>query len=486
MKAHKNKLQKVDAAKEYRKKLLRQKQDEKNKKKQKTDVHGGVESIESKATFSQCVFNMSNILMGIGLLALPFALKVAGWFGGLLSVLVLGIITWRTSILIGRELNGDPRPRSLFHDNNNNDNSHHSSSSSSKQGQTTPNDSSVIRMRPQISSFPDIARTAYGEFGSFIVSVVLYFELFSCVSIFFVAIGDHLHALYPQLSVAGHSFIAATISLIPTIFLHNARLLSYFSMIGTFATIVVVMAVFFAAVIEGDISEEVAMEADNMDDSSNNDEPTHIFFKPAALPIAFGLVAYCFSGHAIVPNIYNSMQEPQQFERMITVSFIIVIGSCCIVGASGYYMFGSSVLDQVTLSLEKHSSATFLMLILTWLMVLTAFSKVTLTMFPLSLGMEEIISPYLTSDAMSHIISSVIKLVITALAYLVAVYVPSFSYLCALVGMICTMSVSVIFPAAAHYTLFKGKLTFLDKFTDVVFILFGIFIAIVGTVYELS
>jgi hypothetical protein len=58
-----------------------------------------------------------------------------------------------------------------------------------------------------------------------------------------------------------------------------------------------------------------------------------------------------------------------------------------------------------------------------------AFSKVTLTMFPLALGFEEIFTPYLATEGMVNVLSGGIKLVLTLMALLVSLYVPSFSYL---------------------------------------------------------
>lgn len=122
------------------------------------------------------------------------------------------------------------------------------------------------------------------------------------------------------------------------------------------------------------------------------------------------------------------------------------------------------------------------MTILTWLMILTAFSKYTLTMYPLALGMEEIAAPYLSSDFFMKFISSIIKLFFTVLALMVSIFVPSFSFLCALVGMICTMAVSVIFPAAAHLKLFSNSLSTFDKTIDWIFVVVGVVMAIVGTI----
>jgi len=96
--------------------------------------------------------------------------------------------------------------------------------------------------------------------------------------------------------------------------------------------------------------------------------------------------------------------------------------------------------------------------------------------------MEEIFAPYLTSQRMVQIASVTIKLVLTAMALFVAICVPSFSFLCALVGMICTMSVSVVFPAAAHLKLFWPKLNWVDKLLDFIFVVVGTVMAVVGTI----
>ena len=412
---------------------------------------------------------------GVGLLGLPFAMKSAGWGGGLFCLVALGLVTWRTSVLIGREMNGDPRPAAFFDD-------------SPFKSPLPPGSSAEARMRPPVKSFPDIARSAFGESGCIFLSIVLYFELFSCLCIFFISIGDHLHTLFPMISTTTHMVITAICTVLPTVVLRTPRLLSYLSMIGTFSTVAVVFAVVFAAVFEGDISASVAQGSrkrlleEATTDSAGGHQSMHTFWRTSGLPMSMGLIAYCFSGHAIVPSIYSSMQRPQDFERMIDVTFLIVGAACLAVGFSGYYMFGDAVLDQVTLSLEENSSAVVAMKILTWLIILTSFSKYILTMYPLSLGMEEIIAPSLTSEFFMKFASSATKLVLTVLALIVSIYVPSFNFVCALVGMVCTMSVSVIFPAAAHLKMFGWKLGFLEKLIDWVFVIVGVAIAIVGTI----
>merc|ERR1719464_550189 len=97
------------------------------------------------------------------------------------------------------------------------------------------------------------------------------------------------------------------------------------------------------------------------------DTPSHALWISEGLPIAFGLIAYTFSGHAIIPSIYNSMAKPQDYEKMIGYTFIVVTLCCLLVAVSGYYMFGDMVDDQVTLSLKQYSGDdNVFMKVLTW------------------------------------------------------------------------------------------------------------------------
>ena len=428
----------------------------------KEKIEAKEKSTEGKATTLQCIFNLANILMGVGLLSLPYAFAQAGWMGGIFALLSFSFVTWKTSIMIGRELNGDPRPSSFFHD-------------SPWKTPLQPGSVPEARMRKPISSFPDIARAAFGEAGCLVLSIILYFELFSCICIFIVTIGDHMHTLFPSIPVITHQIWVGVISSIPILLLRTARLLSYLSAVGTFATVSVVGTVVLAYLLEGDITEKVA---ESMADPTP--PPYHPTWNTRGLPLAFGLMAFCFSGHAIVPSIYSSMEKPQDFERVVNFTFIIVIIACLAVGLSGYFMFGSLVHDQVTISLEKHSAGPA-MTMLTYLMILTAYSKLTLTMFPLSIGMEEIFAPFVSSERAMGLLSVVIKLVLILLALWVAIFVPSFSFLCGLVGLICTMAVSVVFPAAAYLRMFSSKLGSLEKLMYWIFVAAGLFMGIVGT-----
>ena len=213
------------------------------------------------------------------MLGLPYVFKSAGFIGGLCVTIGMCLVTWRTSYYLGRELNGDPRPVHLF-DN----------SSSIDSAAAVP----LTRMRKQITSFPTIAREAFGDNGCICLSAVLYFELFSCLSIFFVSLGDHLHALFPSVSQSKHMTIVAGVLTLPSALLRTPKLLSYLSAVGTFATVAVVLSVVLSALV---MFFTVGGDAGS--------EREYTSYNANGLPLALGIVAYCFSGHAIVAWIYS-------------------------------------------------------------------------------------------------------------------------------------------------------------------------------------
>ena len=182
------------------------------------------------------------------------------------------------------------------------------------------------------------------------------------------------------------------------------------------------------------------------------------------------------------------MARPQDYERAVDATYAVVIPCCLLVAISGYFMFGSFVEDEVTISLIDNAgpSAQPAMVALTWLMILTCFSKFTLSMFPVAIGMEELLAPFLPNEQAMEIAAPVIKLVFIGLALLVGIFVPSFGFICTLVGLVCTIVVSVILPAAAHLKLFGPVLPIWEKVLDWIFVIGGALIAVVGTFATLT
>ena len=119
---------------------------------------------------------------------------------------------------------------------------------------------------------------------------------------------------------------------------------------------------------------------------------------------------------------------------------------------------------------------------LTWLMAVTLLSKFTLYLFPLALCVEEIIAPYVPTNQVMELSFTTIRFALITSSLLVGIRLPSFASFCSVIGLICTVTISVIFLAASHLKWFGPQLKDWEKCVDYLFILGGSTVAIFGTI----
>ncbi|KAI3793467.1 hypothetical protein L1987_36086 [Smallanthus sonchifolius] len=152
---------------------------------------------------------------------------------------------------------------------------------------------------PGLETYPDIGQAAFGTTGHNFTSCVGYIILES----------DNLASLFPnaQLNLGGfildaHYLFAVmiTLAVLPTVWLRDMSVLSYIS----------------------------------------------------------GLYGYCYSGHAVFPNIYTSMAKKSQYPMVLLASFGICGFLYASVAVVGYMMFGESTESQFTLNLPTNLVAS--------------------------------------------------------------------------------------------------------------------------------
>jgi vesicular inhibitory amino acid transporter len=175
-----------------------------------------------KSTFVQSVFNSINVLVGIGVLALPLAFRCAGWFFGSLVFLFCVLATNYTAKVIAKCLD--------FH--------------------------------PNSTTYGDMGAAAFGDRGRTFVSAVFVVELMTigqvCICKVFcylfclyylyrvamvVLLGDGIQTLFPQidmLTIRVTSFVVLT----PMLFL-PLRKLAYTSLIGILSCACLVVIVIY-------------------------------------------------------------------------------------------------------------------------------------------------------------------------------------------------------------------------------------------------
>ncbi|KAI8008737.1 Amino acid transporter AVT1C [Camellia lanceoleosa] len=388
--------------------------------------------LSQQSSYGQAVLNGMNVLCGVGILSTPYAVKEGGWAG--ISILIIfAVLSFYTGILLR----------------------------------------SCLDSQPGLETYPDIGQAAFGTTGRFAISIILYAELYACCVEYIILESDNLSSLFPNahLNLGGfvlnshHLFaLLATLAILPTVWLRDLSLLSYISAGGVIASILVVLCLFWIGLVD-----KVGFESEG-----------RTTLNLTTLPVAIGLYGYCYSGHAVFPNIYTSMEKPSQFPSVLLASFGICTLMYAGVAVMGYLMFGESTLSQFTLNMPQDLVVSK---IAVWTTVVNPFTKYALTMMPVAMSLEELIP---SNNRKSRMYAILIRTALVISTVVVGLSIPFFGLVMALIGSLLTMLVTLILPCACYLSILRGKITRFQVSLCILVITVGVISAIIGTYSALA
>ncbi|XP_033144914.1 amino acid transporter AVT1E-like [Brassica rapa] len=378
-----------------------------------------------------------NVLCGVALLTMPYAVKEGGWLG-LFILFSFGVITFYTGILLKR----------------------------------------CLENSPGIHTYPDIGQAAFGTTGRILVSILLYVELYaSCVE-YIIMMSDNLSGMFPNTSlyISGLSLdskqvfaITTTIIVLPTVWLRDLSLLSYLS--GSFLLFSHKYVIDFIFLISperclyidffflaGGVFSSILLALCLFWAGSVGGVGFHLTGKAldiANLPVAIGIYGFGFGSHSVFPNIYSSMKEPSKFPLVLLISFAFCTLFYIAVAVCGYTMFGDAIQSQFTLNIPQHFTSSK---IAAWTAVVTPMTKYALTITPVVLSLEELI-PSSSRKMKSKGVSMLFRSVLVLSTLVVALTVPFFATVAALIGSFIAMLIALIFPCLCYMSIMKGRLS---------------------------
>ncbi|KAJ0542646.1 putative amino acid transporter, transmembrane domain-containing protein [Helianthus annuus] len=381
--------------------------------------------------FATMGFSGSRILLGVGIITVPYALAAGGWLS-LLLLFTIAISTFYTGLLIKRCMDTDPT----------------------------------------IRSYPDIGDRAFGKTGRIIVLILINMELYLVATGFLIMEGDNLSNMFPQMDFdilgvhvsSKKSFVIIVAAIIlPTTWLNNMRLLSYISASGVLASLIVLGSVLWVGVFDG-----VGLQEKGRLVSWNG------------MPSAISLYAFCYGVHPVLPTLYTSMRNKHQFSKVLLLCFVFSTVTYSSMAVIGYLMFGSKVESQITLSLPTDKTSSRVAIFTT---LVTPILKYALLVTPIVDSIKERLLYSFNTKKYSLLIKT--SLVITTVV--VAIALPFFGDLMSLVGALLIVAASSILPSLCYlkisgtYKIFGLELVLIGFI-----VLIGILVAIMGTYTALA
>ena len=69
--------------------------------------------------------------------------------------------------------------------------------------------------------------------------------------------------------------------------------------------------------------------------------------------VCLGIFILSMAGHAALPGVYAQMRRPEDFNRMLDVSFFVIFLVYAVVAACGFYTYGDETAVVVTTNIES-------------------------------------------------------------------------------------------------------------------------------------
>ncbi|KAJ4869860.1 Amino acid transporter ANT1 [Raphanus sativus] len=392
----------------------------------------------------QTLGNIIVSIVGTGVLGLPYAFRIAGWFAGSLGVVIVGFATYYCMLLL-------IQCRDKLE---------------AEEGQE------------ESKTYGDLGFKCMGTKGRYLTEFLIFTAQCGGSVAYLVFIGRNMSSIFASYGLSMVSFILILVPI--EVALSWITSLSALSPFSIFADICNIIAMCFV------VKENVEMVIGG--DFSFGDR-TAVSSSIGGLPFAGGVAVFCFEGFAMTLALENSMKDREAFPKLLAkvlagITFVYVLFGFC-----GYMAYGDETKDIITLNLPKNWSAIAVQI---GLCVGLTFT------FPIMVHpLNEIIEQKLkridwlqkhhhheysneTGSVSKYVIFTTRTLLVVGLAA-IASLVPGFGTFASLVGSTLCALISFVLPASYHLTLLGPSLSLWNKSVDVFIVICGLLFAVYGT-----
>lgn len=403
-----------------------------------------IERVVGESTVPMTIFNSTNVLIGVGILALPLGVRYSGWVLSSVMLTLIAIVTCYTAHVLAKCLDTNTAS----------------------------------------TTYGDIAFLAFGNVGRSIVETVFVVELTAANVALIVLFADSMHSLLPGLSVLGWK-VLLTLSLLPLNFV-PFKILSVTSILGIVCVISIIALVFVDGIIKP-----------TAPGSLRQISATYAFPENWKLtPLSLGLFMAPWGGHSVFPAIYKDMRHPKKYGRAVRTTYVAVFTLNAVMGVIGYLMFGDYVRDEITANIfSSKAYPRAITIILIALIAIIPITKMPLTSRPIvdtvnkkfliDLRQMDAKARAWSERSLSHRLGRATVGVLTNLVQLsVAIAFPDFDSIMALMGSALCFTICVILPLSFYLKIFRGsdEIKLPEKILCWVLIIISSALGVLGTV----
>lgn len=407
-----------------------------------------VNVVVGQSTVPQTIFNSINVLVGVGLLALPLAVSQSGWVLGMGFLAFTGLATNYTAKLLAKCLDKDNT----------------------------------------LITFADIAYVAFGrkQWGKWLVSIFFILELIGACVALVVLFADSIHALLYTMGITLDMWKVIFGLILCPLSIFPLRWLSYTSIIG-----VACCSMILAGVLYDGCQKEHA--------PGSLIEPARTYPLPQSymsLPVSFGILMSPWGGHSVFPNIYRDMRHPYHYRRAVNITYLFTFGLISSMAIVGYLMFGDGVKDEITKNLVGYPGyPQWLAVALTVLIAVMPITKVPLNARPIvstieiTLGLDNrTIANNMALNGLPGFYRGLLRILIRLGSIFVfialAIWIPDFDTIMSLLGSIACFAICIILPCTFHLRIFWHEMPLWQKALDLSLAGLSLGLAIVCTAFN--
>ena len=263
--------------------------------------------------FAAIMFVVGDVI-GAGVVALPFAVKLSSWYG--IPMLILSaLVTAKCGILLAKACNV------IINESTNNE-----------------------ELR---DPYPYLAEQVAGKAARHAVTITLNVALVSICIVFLLLAGEILSKLIP-LAIEGVSY--------------RNELRAWFAICGAILLPLTLLGTpkdFWGIAVMATVTSILAaiLILTNLGIISHSQEITPIYPRPSAEHIfaAFGTFLFAFGGVSVFPTIQNDMKQPEKFHHVVTVGYTVVAVVYLIVPMTSYAVLGGIIKEDLLTTMAEVS-----------------------------------------------------------------------------------------------------------------------------------